>query len=83
MGRMTKAEFDRLSEDDRWVTVAGFNGPPIEPEPTEHEKAIAERDAIIAVQNEQLIAANEAIQGATQAIARHVERTRNTLSTPE
>jgi hypothetical protein len=74
MGLMTKAEFDRLSEGDQWAIVVGFDVPLVETPPTELEQAIAERDAIIAIQNEKLVAANEAIQNATEAIGRCVER---------
>jgi hypothetical protein len=74
---MTKAEFDRLSEDDRWITAAGFqNSKNIEIPLDPKDQAIADRDAIIAAQSEQLNLANQAIQGATQAIAQHVERMR-------
>lgn len=71
---MTKAEFDRLDENDRSMIAAGFQDSedlnlPLDPK----DQAIADRDAIIAVQHQQLVNAAAAIEGATALIQQCVE----------
>jgi hypothetical protein len=73
-GRMTKAEFDRLDEDDRWMLAAGFDVQ-VAPVVTSQEQAIADRDAIIAAQHQVIVAATEAVEGARAAIDRFVNPT--------
>jgi hypothetical protein len=72
IGRMTKEQFDRLDEDDRWMTVAGFkDSADIELPLSAQEQAIADRDAIIAIQDQKLQEAEVVITQATQVISRY------------
>jgi hypothetical protein len=74
MGLMTKAEFNRLNSDDRSMIASGFQNSedvdlPLDPK----DQAIADRDAIIAAQEQKLQEATAVVNQAAQSIARYVE----------
>ncbi len=72
IGKMTKADFDRLDEDDRWMTVAGHDVTPSKPAPTLQEQ-IDDRDAIIAAQDQKLQEAAQVVTHAAQVVERYLE----------
>ena len=74
LGRMTKDEFDRLDEDDRWMTVAGFqNSEDVDLPLSDQEQAIADRDAVIELQNQKLQECASVMTNAAQVVGRYME----------
>jgi hypothetical protein len=72
IGRMTRGDFNSLSEDDRWATAIGHDIVPSAPDPTLQETIDAQA-AIIAAQEQQLQNATVAINHAAQVVGRYLE----------